>query len=281
MKHNLAKLSIAAADLMARKQDLSASDYQLQMESIIGGLAKHSPSRRTDSDEKELGLVEKMSFEIRTPMNSILGFTGLLQDSFFTIQEKNEFIDLIEKNTQQLIQLLNDLTDLTRIENYQLQLRKEEFELNVFILNLIADFQNTAKEKNITIDKKLGDEFNENICISTDPYQLRHVLNNIIGNVFSYSSGNRVLLNFEIKDSRFLNIQVLSKGIVLPNSIIQSIQKHIEKSEKGNTFDGTGLRLTLTKSLVELLSGDIKFYSDAEIGTGFVIKIPIDICNIS
>jgi len=278
MKTNLRELSSLAADLMKKKNQIPSDEYQLQMEAIIDHLAKSSVPEKIKTPSAEVDLVEKMSFEIRTPMNSILGFTGLLKDSYFTREEKNEFIDLIEKNTQHLVQLLNDLTDLTKIENFQMDLRIEEFEINVFMLNLIADFQKLAKEKNILLDKLPSKTTLDNICISSDPYQLRHIIENLILSLVNFSENNKVHLSIEIENSSILIINILSEKAELPETISSSIKKHISYTNKENSFDGTGLRLTLTKALVDLMGGLIEFNCVPNKGSEFVLEIPIKVC---
>ncbi len=278
MKTNLKKLSNLAAELIEKKDQLSSSEYQKQMQAIVDNLAKGSVKEKMKTPSAEVDLVEKMSFEIRTPMNSILGFTGLLKDSYFTREEKNEFIDLIEKNTQQLVQLLNDLTDLTRIENFQMDLRIEEFEINVFMLNIIADFQKIAKEKNIALDKLPNKITLDKICISSDPYQLQHIVENLILSLINFSENNKIFLSVSIEESYILSISILSEKAELPETISRSIKKHISYSNKENTFDGTGLRLTLTKALVDLMGGKIEFNCAPKTGSEFVLKIPVKMC---
>ncbi|NOR87287.1 MAG: hypothetical protein GQ527_06730 [Bacteroidales bacterium] len=280
MKADIIQLSKLAAKLVQQKEKLKPQEYQGQLEIIVESLADISNKNNTETQLKDVDLIEKMSFEIRTPMNSILGFTGLLKDSYFSRQEKEEFIDLIEKNTEHLVQLLNDLTDLTKVESSQINLRIKEFELNVFMLNFIADFQQRAKEKNITIDKVPSNKIQDNICLSTDPYQLRHILDNLILNIIAFSENNHILLKTYIEDDNFLIIKILSENIELPETLSRSIKKHISYSLKETNFDGSGLRLTLTKALVDLLKGEIDFKCIPNQGSEFTIKIPITNCKM-
>jgi len=280
MNTKLIKLANSAADLVKQKEKLRPSDYNKGMESIVNDLAIASSKLQSSLGKDEVDLVEKMSFEIRTPMNSILGFTGLLKDNYFSLEEKNEFIDLIEANTQQLVQLLNDLTDLTRIENLQLEIRKEEFELNVFILNLMSDFSSLIKDRNVSLSKFMGQGIKDDICITTDPYQLRHILDNLLMSIINYSENTQVLFSVDIENKDTLCMKILSNNVELPETISSSIKRHISYTAKENTFDGTGLRLTLTKALVDLLDGVIKFNCEPGKGSSFTLKIPITLCAI-
>ena len=279
MKTNFIKLSAQAADLIANKSKIPSSKYMEKMEALVYKLAEEHDISKLESPSTDLDLVEKMSFEIRTPMNTILGFTSLLKDSYFTQKEKNEFIKLIEKNTQHLVQVLNDLTDLTKIENFQTNLRIEEFEINIFILNLMASFQEVAKEKGITLDKLPSKISLENICVSADPYQLQHILENMLLSVINFSENNKMHLSVNIEESSFLLFTVISENDKLPDTMINNIKNYISYSGKEKSFDKTGLRLTLTKALVDLMGGKIEFNCIQEKGSEFILRIPINKCS--
>lgn len=279
MGSSINKLSHSAAELLQQKEIISGNEYQTKMEELVGDLALLS-ERSDVKAANDLGLMEKMSFEIRTPMNSILGFTGLLKDSFFTIEEKDEFISLIEKNTEQLIELLNDLTDLTKIENLQVNLRMEKFELNVFLLTFISDFQELAQSKNIVLRKKHNPVLAQDSCVYTDPYQLRRILNNLLSNLIKFIESKNITIESDIQDNNMLVVKISSDYKQLPETIIRSIKQHIAINGQQASFDGTGLKLTLTKAMVDLLNGEIEFNTQEGKGSQFVVKIPIKICNM-
>lgn len=280
MKTSVNKLSHSAAELLQQRAQLSDKEYQSKMEGLVGDLALLS-ERSDVKAASDLGLMEKMSFEIRTPMNSILGFTGLLKDSYFTIEEKDEFISLIEKNTEQLVELLNDLTDLTKIENLQVSVRMEKFEINVFLLTFISDFQDLALSKNIVLRKKHNAELPQDACVYTDPYQLRRILDNLLSNLIKFIDNKNINLEAEVLDHSFLVLKISSDHTELPETISRSIKKHIELSGEQASFDGTGLKLTLTKAMVDLLNGEIEFSTLEGKGSQFVVKIPVKVCNMN
>lgn len=280
MESNFKHLSKQATELIERKSELSAQDYCAQLESLAANISEIGNVLPKEVESEEVDLVEKMSFEIRTPMNSILGFTGLLKDSYFNRQEKGEFIHLIEKNSDQLIQLLNDLTDLTKVESHQVDLRIEKFELNVFILSFISDYQQIVKDKNIVIEKLTNKEIIDDICIISDPYQLRHILDNLMLNLVALSKNNKILLHVQIENNQFLIIKIRSNNSELPDNITQSIKKHISYSLRETNFDGTGLRLTLTKALVDLMQGEIHFNCIPNVGSEFIVKVPVSLCEM-
>jgi len=278
MKTNFSELGSLSKKILKQKDELSVEDYISQLEIIVGSLAQLADNQTDISIPKKGDFLEKMSFEIRTPMNSILGFTGLLKDSYFSIDEKNEFINLIEKNTEQLVQLLSDLTDLTRIENHQFQIKKEEFGLNVFVLHFISDFKSHLQEHHIRLKKSNGTHLKENTCITTDPYHLRHILDNLMLNMMAFSENSNIWMHIALENNQYLVIKFSNDDVELPKTISRSIKKHIADSLQKANFDGTGLRLTLTKALVDQLNGEIYFNCDKQKGSEFIIKIPVDVC---
>lgn len=281
MKLGISHLNNEAAKLILLKNEISADDYHRQLEDLVEKMALLNNQNPEVSSSYDSDLMEKISFEIRTPMNSILGFTRLLKDNYFSSEEKENFLELIEKNTENLVQLLSDLTDLTKIENHQVAVRFKEFEFNVFILNIISNYYETAKEKNIIIDKKVNPNFGDNICVSTDPYHLQHIIDILLSNLISVSENNRIRVKANIEDHAFLTLHILSENMELSEIMNKRIQQQISQPPQEPSFDGTGLRLTLTKALVDLLKGEIKFQITPKKGSEFFVKIPIKMCQIS
>lgn len=279
MDSEIKKFGLSAALLLQQKTVLDTATYIRKMEALVTDLAQFTNSNDMNTP-KQPDILEKMSFEIRTPMNSILGFTGLLKDSYFTIEEKDEFINLIEKNTEQLIDLLNDLTELTKIENLQINLRMEKFELNVFLLNLIAEFKNSIPDRDLKVMKSLPGSLSKDICIYTDPYQLYKIIDNLLHNMSQFNQGEDIQIKANILEENLLHMQISCQQIELPETISRSIKKHINPSQDTNTFDGTGLKLTVSKALIDLLNGEISFDSNENKGSIFDIKIPVKACKL-
>lgn len=279
MTYDLSKLSLNAASLIAKKKELSRDNYHMMMEDLVSNIAEFSFKREEGRSSHDVDFIKKMSFEIRTPMNSILGFTGLLKDSYFSKEEKKEFIKLIEKNTQHLVELLNDLNDLTKVENHQMDIRIEDFEFNVMVLSIFSKFKERAEEQMVILDKVSGNGASEDICISTDPYQLSHIISNIIQYLLEYTTNGRISVDSKVVDGKYLIINIISGYSQLLEANTNSIQTQISRVKNSDNFDGTGLRLSLTKALVDILNGEIEFHSKLGKGSGFEIKIPVGICG--
>lgn len=276
MNTSLHKLSLSAAQLLQQKSVLTIREFNNKMEDILFHLANIT-SDTPKHFSHEIGLLEKMSFEIRTPMNSILGFTGLLKDSYFTMEEKDEFIDLIEQNTSQLVELLSDLAELTKIENLQINLRMEKFELKVFLINIISAFKQELKNKNNQIIKNINETLPVDLCIYTDPYQLKKIIQMLLTNLSRLNDRVNIELSADIVEKQILEIKIVSDQLELPERLSRSIKKHIKEPQEQSSFDGTGLKLTIIKALVDLLNGELEFKSIQPIGSEFVLHIPVKV----
>lgn len=280
MNSKLNEISLSAVKLLQQKELIAPDEYTKKMEDIVKTISKLTQDDLMGSFNRELGIVEKMSFEIRTPMNSILGFTGLLKDNYFSLEEKNEFIEMIEKNTEQLVELLNDLSELSRVENLQIPLRIEKFELNVFLLNIISEYQAKAKEKRVDFVKSASVGYPKDACIFSDPYQLRRILDHLIVNILRFSEKNTIILGADILEDKYLVLKLITEQVSFPETLSQSIKRHITHNMSATSFDGTGLKLTLTRALVDLLNGEIVFQPYNDNGSEFVVTIPVKVCYL-
>ncbi len=280
MNSKLNEISLSAVKLLQQKELIAPDEYTKKMEDIVKTISKLTQDDLMGSFNRELGIVEKMSFEIRTPMNSILGFTGLLKDNYFSLEEKNEFIEMIEKNTEQLVELLNDLSELSRVENLQIPLRIEKFELNVFLLNIISEYQAKAHEKRVDFVKSPSVSYPKDACIYSDPYQLRRILDHLIVNILRFSEKNTIILGADILEDKYLVLKLITEQVSFPETLSQSIKRHITHNMSATSFDGTGLKLTLTRALVDLLNGEIVFQPYNDNGSEFVVTVPVKVCYL-
>ncbi len=278
MNLKLNEISLSAVKFLQQKDLITPEDYHKKLEDIVFTISRLTQDDLATSFNREIGIVEKMSFEIRTPMNSILGFTGLLKDNYFSVEEKNEFIEMIEKNTEQLVELLNDLSELSKVENLQIPLRFEKFELNVFLLNIISEYQTKARERNVVFKKSSSANYPKDACIFSDPYQLRRIVDHLIINLLKFSENKTITLGAELRDDKFLIIRLCTEQMTFPETLSQNIKRHIGTSSINTGFDGTGLKLTLTRALVDLLNGEIVFCSTEGTGSEFMVTIPARVC---
>ena len=197
------------------------------------------------------------------------------------VQGKNpnwttDFVDLINKtreNSQRLSHLVNDLSDLSRIESQKLSLELKEVNLNQIIGSTLSDFNMTASEKNI----RLTYEPNfETINIFADPSRLHEIMANLIDNAIKYSpTGTSVIVRFR-RDGDFAQVEVQDAGYGIPEEAKPHLfEKFYRVNRSSSELKGTGLGLFVTKELVERQGGSIGFTSQVGRGTTFSFKLPL------
>jgi len=231
-----------------------------------------------ESDRLKSAFLANMSHEIRTPMNGILGFTNLLKEPRLKDNEKEQYINIIKKSSDRMLNTIDDIIDISRIEANQVDIVKTEISVNK-ILNELFDFFNLeAKSKGIELIYKPSLSDNE-ANIITDKMKLEAILSNFIKNAIKFTiNGNVTFGCLLITNNSFkeLKFYVKDTGIGIPQSSTKSIFNRFEQADIKNTiiFDGLGLGLSISKSYAEMLGGKIWAESEEGIGSQFYFTIP-------
>ncbi len=222
-----------------------------------------------------------MSHEIRTPMNAILGFSGILQKRLKDEQHRS-MVEKIEKNGNSLLELINDILDLSKIEAGQLSIQKEPVNLHNTFSEIPLVFSEVSKRHlvpiNLNIDK------NTPKLLLADSLRIRQVLLNLVSNAIKFTekgsisiivTTKQLLESSELSKSLDLIIEVKDTGIGIPKSQIDTIFDSFRQIEGQSTrkYGGTGLGLAITKRLVELMGGNISVKSTVDKGTIFKIVL--------
>ena len=239
--------------------------------------------RAEESDRLKSAFLANMSHEIRTPMNAIIGFTDLLGDSDLTEEQKEELIEHINKNSNTLVYLIDDIIDLAKIEAEQLKINKTETDINQILKDVIQSFieTNHLKENDkIEINLKKGIE-SDNFTINTDPIRFQQILINLIGNALKYTEQGFINCGYNVKtekNSSFLEFYIKDTGVGIAKNKHKQIFERFNKVEDSKTklYRGTGLGLTITKKLVEMLGGKIWLESEENKGSTFYFSLPVE-----
>ncbi len=218
-----------------------------------------------------------VSHEIRTPMNSIIGFSELLQNSIKDKKHKS-FIDKIVVSSNDLLNLINDILDLSKIEAGQLNIEKEPTNINSILDKISNTFSIVALKKGIPLNIIINKDVPTNLI--TDEYRINQILINLVGNAFKFTKKGDIKIIVKLKDNKKINdgfidliIQIKDTGIGIQKNELENIFDKFRQVEgqKARTFGGTGLGLSITKKLVELLGGSINVESELGVGTTFNI----------
>lgn len=255
-----------------------ASDIT-QHKNLISEMLKAKEAAE-ESDLLKSTFLANMSHEIRTPMNGILGFAELLKDQDLSPEEKIEYIKIIDSNGKQLLRLINDIIDISKIELNQLSIHKTVFNLNTIIHNIHIHFvQEQTRIRNQNIKLEIQIPTNINNIINTDESRLVQILANLISNAVKFTEKGTVTIGFKkikIDTIDYYKFHVTDTGIGIPESMTSLIFERFGQvqAQKFKNEHGTGLGLAISKGLVELLGGNIWFESTPNIGSSFYFTIP-------
>jgi PAS domain S-box-containing protein len=227
-----------------------------------------------ESDRLKSAFLANMSHEIRTPLNSIIGFSDLMLDPYFEASQHIEFANIIKENGNNLLAIISDIMDLSKIEAGQVEVKKQLFSMNHLINEIQKEYSFRAIEKGIEfkIDNENKDE---NILIETDETKLRQILVNLISNAIKFTEKGSIEIGI-ISIDDYLQFLVKDTGIGIPKAYHKTIFERFRQVETAHTrkYGGNGLGLPISKSLVELLGGKIWMESEPGEGTSFYFKIP-------
>jgi PAS domain S-box-containing protein len=232
------------------------------------------------SKSKEVFLTN-MSHEIRTPMHAISGMAELLSKTKL-ISRQRFYLEIIQSASENMLVILNDILDLSKLEARKLTLENIGFEVKLVLEKAIAVMQHRAHEKSLVL-KLENIDFGISQVLIGDPFRLNQILFNLISNAIKFTERGQISVECHLKEQtenrQTLALQVTDTGIGMDKDFLEQLfekftQEHQSTSRK---FGGTGLGMNITKELVELMHGQIEVESTKGKGTAFTISIPFEI----
>ena len=250
----------------------NAKMIQLQNEQI--NLAKE---KAEESNRLKSAFLSNMSHEIRTPMNAVLGFTEILKSTELNTKQK-EYIKIIETGGKHLLNLINDIIDISKLESNQIRISETKCNIN-YLLDELKDFFTLdlirKNKENVKIIINKG--FNETQdSIYTDNLRVRQILINLISNAVKYTDKGKIEISYTLNQNSMLLFSVKDTGIGIPENNLNIIFERFRQSDETaeNKYGGTGLGLAIAKACVNLLNGDIWAESEKNQGSVFYFTIP-------
>lgn len=231
-----------------------------------------------ESDRLKSAFLSNMSHEIRTPMNGILGFTNLLKEKGLTGEEQKEYINIIQKSGERMLNTINDIMDISKIESGQVNISISEVNVNEQTVSLYKFFKPEVEKKGMEIYLKNSLPANDSI-IKTDLEKFYSILTNLIKNATKYSHKGIIEFGYKIMDinnCEHLQFYVKDTGIGIQKDRLQAIFERFVQAdiEDKAVYEGSGLGLAISKAFVEMLGGKIWVESEEGVGSTFYFTLP-------
>lgn len=231
------------------------------------------------ADKAKMIFLSNMSHEIRTPMNAIMGIADIMLDEHLEQTQKDN-LNIIKRSAENLVIIINDILDISKIEAGRIEFEKIEFSLPELLQQVCKTFQFKAQKKGLTLDYQMDTQV-PNVIIG-DPTRMSQILINLIGNAIKFTHKGFVKLQVSAfsKNEQTVNIQfsIIDSGVGIAKDKLETIfesfsQENIKVTRK---YGGTGLGLTISKRLCELQGGKILVTSEVNHGSNFTVQIPFE-----
>ncbi|HEX5364184.1 MAG TPA: ATP-binding protein [Gallionella sp.] len=259
-----------AEEELRRYKDHLEEEVQLRTADLM--LARNAAE--TANQAKSVFLAS-MSHELRTPMNAILGFSALMRKDPLLSPEQRDTLDIIKRSGEHLLNLINDVLEVAKIEAGRVQLESAPFDLGVLVRDVIDMMQIRAQQKGLQLLLDQSSEFPR--YINGDEARLRQILINLLGNAVKFTQQGGVTLRLGTRENSYshLLIEVEDSGMGIKAEDQERIFQPFVQVGTPSDQKGTGLGLTLTRQFVQLMGGTISVESEPGRGSLFRLDLPL------
>jgi len=288
---DVTKLKKAELEIIQKNEEIivqneELKEHRVHLEQLVEKRTADlqiAKEKAEESDRLKSSFLANMSHEIRTPMNAMIGFTSLLRTTDITPDTKEELLNYIEYSANDLLQLIENIIEISKIESKQLELNITEFDFNKVLENVLLYFnelKNTLHKEHIQLI--WVNKSKESYTLKTDSSKLQEVVSNLINNAIKFSEKGKIEFGYSINNS-VLEFFVKDPGKGLSNEEQKIIFERFTKiqDDKKKLFRGAGLGLAISKSIINSMGGKMWVESEKGQGSTFYFSIPIDNSSVN
>jgi len=278
------KLNELVSELVEKKKEfnteleLSGKIYQTkgnyiaQKNKAILVFYNITPSKKLEQVKRDL--ITNISHELRTPLTSIKGYVETLEGAEVNNQERERYLQIIKKNTERLINMVNNLLFLSELENEEDKMQLEKVDLKELIINIQKIFEPAFREKNIRFNLNISPNLPK---IEADLFKMEQMFINLIDNAVKYTEKGEVTVTISSISANRVKVEIADSGIGLKKEEINHIfdRFYVVNKARSRKEGGTGLGLSIVKHIVKLHKGEIEVDSQLGIGTRITVILPV------
>ena len=266
--------------------DLELSRYRSKLERMVEEKTREltvAKEKAEESDRLNSAFLANMSHEVRTPLNAIVGLLNALDKEVQLSEDLREYVDIINSNSEILLRLIEDILDVAKIEANQLIVKSESFCADDVIDEMHTLFEvylSTCQKTHIILETVKGGKVGKRM-VYADPVRLRQILHNLLNNAIKFTDNGYIRFGYQMIKTDMLEFFVEDTGIGIPENQLDVIFQRFRQVEQGNNrrYGGTGLGLPISRSLVQLMGGNMHVTSTEGKGSTFFFTIPV--ANVS
>lgn len=265
-------LEVANHELKENKKELSAQTIELIQQNTELEMQKN---QLDEASKLKTSFLSNMSHELRTPLNSVIALSGILNRRLKdkVSPDEVEYLEIIERNGKNLLDLINDILDISRIEAGREEVTIDHFDMNIMVEELVDMIKPQADVKNIDLSF-ISDQID--LRIHSDIKKIQHILQNIIGNAVKFTEQGSVKVSCKARQNH-IEVSVTDTGIGISEVSIPHIFDEFRQADGSTSrrYGGAGLGLAIAKKYTELLKGSISVKSELNVGSIFTVSLPI------
>jgi signal transduction histidine kinase len=273
-----ANIQLAEQNIEIGAKNSSLRKHEEQLEKMVEERTSEllaAKERAEESERLKSAFLANMSHEIRTPLNGILGFMELLQDKDTDEEDQEKYFNIIHKSSDRLLNTINNIIDISKIESGGMLLNSDEFDIDARIRSLCEFFLPEVLNKGIELFIKAAHP-GKPLVIRSDKQKLDSIMTNLIKNAIKYTNKGTIEVGYGVEDN-MLDFYVKDTGIGISSEHLESVfNRFIQvKDNRNHPFEGSGLGLAITRAYLNMLNGTIELESELLKGSVFRIKIPV------